>query len=197
MDLKVIFIILILILIYQIYLKKETFIRSVIDSRAYQVKEQYHDKERAADLLAIINQRNLTFIQYIDKKYKGTMGRGADIAKRLKSRYDPNNLRENLPRTSNFSDTSYTEDKGKVIALCLRDKEQKKLHDLNILMFVSLHELAHIATIEYDHGIHFWNNFKFMLQDAVALGVYTPVDYRKNPINYCGLDVNDNPLFNL
>jgi hypothetical protein len=34
-----------------------------------------------------------------------------------------------------------------------------------------------------------------MLENAVADGIYTPVDYSKNPSEYCGLTIDSNPFF--
>ena len=32
----------------------------------------------------------------------------------------------------------------------------------------------------------FWTNFKFMLKEADMADVYRPVDYKNDPITYCG-----------
>lgn len=95
--------------------------------------------------------------------------------------------------------TSYTQDK-KTLILCLRKKHknnsgENELHDINTIMFVVLHELSHMANNEYDHPPSFWLLFKFILMNAVECGIYEPVDYRKHPINYCGLDLGYNPLY--
>jgi hypothetical protein len=70
-----------------------------------------------------------------------------------------------------------------------------KLIDINTLMFVALHELTHLMTESIGHKQEFWNNFKFMLKHASEEGIYDPVDYSKSPTDYCGLMIDDNPLF--
>jgi hypothetical protein len=95
--------------------------------------------------------------------------------------------------------TSYTEDKKRLI-LCLRKKQANKrgeyeLHDINTIMFVVLHELSHMMNNTWGHPAEFWELFKFMLENAVEINIYTPVDYSKYPINYCGLEITFNPLF--
>ena len=62
---------------------------------------------------------------------------------------------------------------------------------------VGLHELAHIANDTIGHDDKFWNNFKFLLERAKKIGVYTPIDYKKKPKQYCGMTIHDNPLFDL
>ena len=62
-------------------------------------------------------------------------------------------------------------------------------------MFVSIHELAHIGTKDIGHTFKFWENFKFLLECARDIKIYTPENYNEFPINYCGLDITHNPLF--
>jgi hypothetical protein len=72
---------------------------------------------------------------------------------------------------------------------------RNKLIDINTLTFVALHELSHIMTESIGHKQEFWTNFKFMLKHAVKEGIYEPIDYSKSPEDYCGLMIDDNPLF--
>ena len=43
----------------------------------------------------------------------------------------------------------------------------------------------------------YWQNFKFLLENAKAANIYQPVDYKKNPKEYCGMTLNDNPYYDL
>ena len=63
-------------------------------------------------------------------------------------------------------------------------------------MFVALHELAHIGTKEIGHTTTYWENFKWILQQAALIKIYIPIDYKNNPKNYCGMEITDNPYFN-
>ena len=65
---------------------------------------------------------------------------------------------------------------------------------LNTITFVALHEMAHIITKSIGHTDKFWKNFKFLLQQAIKLGIYKKVDYSANPKTYCGMKVTDTPL---
>jgi len=79
------------------------------------------------------------------------------------------------------SDQSFTEDKSRMY-LCLYD-EKGKYYDYNMLMYVALHELAHVISkqVDPDHKTQeFRDNFDFLLKRAAAKGVYDP----DKPINY-------------
>jgi hypothetical protein len=94
-------------------------------------------------------------------------------------------------------DTSYSENKGQRIVVCLRDKTRAPdypLIDINTIMFVMLHEMAHLMTETIGHTPEFWQNFKRILHDAVKIGIYTPVNYSRQPTPYCGMTITDSPL---
>ena len=155
--------------------------------------EQFHlvrdlpDKEEAAKMLAEIKRRLKLLIKYCIQNNAGN----PDI-QLLSKRFNENNIQE-----TDLSDggTSYSIDKGKEIHLCIRNKEDAKIHHINLLMFVTIHELAHIMSTSYGHNNEFGENFKYLLKQAVKTGVYQAVDYSKNAVKFCGMDVNDNPLF--
>ena len=89
------------------------------------------------------------------------------------------------PRVSELtfkaSNESFTEDK-KHVFLCLKDKNGN-YYDYNMLMYVSLHELAHAfsQSVDEEHtSAEFKNNFKILLDKAHQIGVYDP----NKPLNY-------------
>lgn len=97
--------------------------------------------------------------------------------------------------------TSYAEDKRTLI-LCLRHKKPNKdgvyeLHDIQTCVFVLLHELAHCMNDKMQHTeeSNFWPLFKFLLVNATECGIYTPSDYSKKPISYCGMELSYNPYY--
>lgn len=116
----------------------------------------------------------------------------------LINRYDAEQIYEISP-LNKANLTSYTQDK-KTLILCLRKKEknakgENELHDINTIMFVVIHELAHMMNDLWGHKMNFWILFKFMLKNSVECGIYTPVNYANKPINYCGLLLTYNPLY--
>lgn len=76
---------------------------------------------------------------------------------------------------------SYTINKKKVY-LCLKD-ENGEYYDENMLMFVAIHELAHVICDEIGHTDKFQSIFQELLNKASDLQIYDP---NVAPIqNYC------------
>jgi hypothetical protein len=150
----------------------------------------------ATHLLYQVNDKITSLINFLNKKYNGTNNiRLKEGLLRINDRYHINRLIENVPNIFN-SDTSYTVNKGEVIAICLRHKNNlNKFHDLNLITFVTIHELAHIFSIGYGHDEEFWENFKFLLNEAIINGIYDNEDYSKTPKYYCGMNVHYNPMY--
>jgi len=144
----------------------------------------------AADLLAHVTKKCRELVDYVGKKYPND----PDV-KRLVEGFNPQRISETLP-TSEL--TAYSENKGEKIAFCLnKTKNSSTLIDVNTLTFVALHELSHIMTKTIGHKQEFWQNFKFLLENATAANIYQPVDYKKNPQGYCGMTITDNPYYDL
>ena len=81
-----------------------------------------------------------------------------------------------------------------------RCKIHKHIHHRqkrNTLMFVALHELSHIATKSVGHTTEFWENFKFLIQNAEKINIYKPQNYKEKPQKYCGMTISDSPYFDL
>lgn len=82
--------------------------------------------------------------------------------------------------------SSYTEDKT-IIYLCLRD-ENGKYYPVNTLIYVTLHEIAHLLNKEdYGHTPAFHKMFDKLLCDAAAKGIYDPS--KPHASWYCGVDI--------
>ncbi len=94
----------------------------------------------------------------------------------------------------NSNYTSYSVNKGEELVFCLRCKSTNKLHDINLLTYVAVHEMAHTACPESGHTRLFNKIFRFMLQNAVRIGLYIYDDYSKRPIEYCGMKLYTNIL---
>ena len=61
------------------------------------------------------------------------------------------------------------------------------------MMFVLIHELAHIMTKENGHPPIFWKNMGYLLEEAKKVGIYIPVDYSREPVDYCGTLIDKTP----
>jgi predicted metal-dependent hydrolase len=86
--------------------------------------------------------------------------------------------------------TSYSVNKGEELSFCLKSKKTGDLHQINLLMYVAIHELAHIACPEIGHGELFKTIFKKFAEEATKCGVYTKEDFNQNPTEYCGMIVS-------
>ena len=111
--------------------------------------------------------------------------------RRLVKKYRPSKISESLPNT-NY--TSYSVNKGEKIVFCIRSKKTHKLVGINTMMFVAIHELAHVMTKSVGHTEEFWDNMKYLLKKGIKIGVYKAIDYKKNPVPYCGTEITDSPL---
>jgi hypothetical protein len=162
---------------------------SDVDGKRYCVRERLK-MELAANLLASVTQKLKDLVIYCAKKFPDN-----ENVQRMVQKFNPTKISETLP-TSEY--TAYSENKGQKLAFCLnKEKNGSKLIDINTLTFVAIHELAHIMTISEGHKQEFWQNFKFLLEQAKASNIYDPVDYKKNPESYCGMDISDNPYYDL
>ena len=160
---------------------------SDVDGETYCVRER-SKMELAANLLAKVTQNMKDLVEYCGKKFPDD-----ERIHRLVQKFNPKKVSETLP-TSEY--TAYSENKGEKLAFCVdKKKGGTKLIDINTLTFVAIHELSHVMTESEGHKQEFWQNFKFMLEQAKASGIYNPVDYKKNPQPYCGMDITDNPYY--
>jgi hypothetical protein len=188
-----IFLAFVLFLCLIIYYQSDAFdlkcIISSKDGNRYCVRES-EKMELAANLLADVTQKMKDIVEYLKKTHPNN-----PRTKRLVQGFNPKKVSETLP-TSEL--TAYSENKGEKLAFCLNTtKNGSKLIDINTLTFVALHELSHIATVSVGHKQEFWQNFKWILENAKEAGIYSPVDYKKYPEKYCGMDINDNPYYDL
>ena len=76
---------------------------------------------------------------------------------------------------------SYTINKEKIY-LCLKD-ENGHYYNKNMLIYVTLHELAHVLNDDIGHTDSFHEKFEELLDKATELGIYNP----SIPVidNYC------------
>ena len=184
---------LILFISIKIYLDSDNFnlkcINSVSDGNKYCVRER-SKITLAVDKLAIVTQKLKKLVSHLGDTYPER-----NNVKRLVTGFNPTKIVETLP-SSEF--TAYSENKGDKIAFCLdTEKNSGNLIDDNTLTFVGIHEIAHIATESVGHTNEFWTNFKFLLQEASKIKIYTPEDYKKKNKKYCGMELTDNPYFDL
>jgi hypothetical protein len=180
-------------------------VKSNIDNKEYLVRKVLpscpYTATQAADILAILSQKCTEFIKTLNNKYMNEDKQKSKdnenienkmFIERLTKNFHPNSLSES---SSYHKGTSYSLNKGEKIVLCLRQKDDNSFVDMNTLMFVFLHELAHLGTVENKtHSPIFDRNFKFILKEAIDHNLYSYHDYNTQPVIYCGKPITQNPL---
>ena len=159
-------------------------VKSTIDNKEYMVQDK-KDSQEAANLIAVIRQRLVLLVENLIKTHPSDDPRIV----MLKANFNPNSLKEG-EEDSGY--TSYSINKGEQIVLCLRNKDA--LVDINTMMFVVLHELTHIATESIGHTPEFWDNFKWILEESINIGIYQKKDYDRESVEYCGMTITSTPL---
>lgn len=164
------------------------FIIKLLRGRQQEVLQTFEDHSDAKILLDSLKLDATRLVDSITKKNPDDIG-----FKQLKDRFKSSEIFEGVPGSTDFT---YTENKGDKIVLCLRDPEKDNvIHTKNTVLFPLIHELAHIADVNYDpgHGANFRKYFRLLLDEAIKLGIYQHVDFKVTPVNYCGVTVSNNP----
>jgi hypothetical protein len=166
-----------------------SYVKSTVDDNSYLVRN-LPDKLEAANRLAEVRSRILRLMTHF-KQSKTDNQIALDILKNFDA--DPTRFSESTPDSSY---TSFTLNKGEKIHVCLRQKNSSQdLVDVNVLTFVTLHEVGHIGTREIGHTPLFWNNFAWILKQAEELGIYEFQNFAEQPVPYCGISITDQPKY--
>lgn len=174
--------------IYQNADTKECIKVSSLFNRDAKVRNS-SDSEISATVLNYIDALYRSMIRHLAHKYKGNK-EVEFLISNFRKRYNRELIFEGSPETSA---TSYLVNK-KMYVICLRD-EHGKIHDLDTITMVALHELAHMLINDAHHTPYFMKIHKFLLKEALEIGVYNNPDYNSKPVKYCGqiiLDENIN-----
>ena len=188
----VMMVVFVLFICYKLYYESDMFqlkcIVSTVDGDKYCVRER-SNLQPAVDLLAVTTEKMVALVEYLK-----TNDPEDDRVKRLVKNFNSSKIVEILP-TSEY--TAYSENKGRKIAFCLNKKKEDNDHliDEHTLMFVAIHEMAHVASLSIGHDSEFWTNFKYLLGKADESNIHKPTNYRKENTEYCGMTITDNPYF--
>jgi hypothetical protein len=188
MEIKInesILISIIIIFIYILYIIKKNRLTLVETNNSKFMVYNDENKIESAKLLSILVDRMYKLRNYLinnKKKYEEYEEYINLLEKNLNT--ERTTIYENIP-DSNL--TSYTINKGEELGFCLKSKITGKFHDINLLMYVAIHEMAHIACPEIGHDELFKNIFMFLTIEAINMGLYKKTDYESNNIEYCGM----------
>ena len=174
-------VIIVIILVVVLLSRKKVLVKSNVDGLYYSVLDEQRNQD-VADALAEINKRVGLLAEAIQDPI---------VKQALKSKYSYKIISEAV-RAEGM--TSYTINK-KNIHVCVRSpKDLEKVYDINTLMYVVIHELAHLIAKGIGHEDEFRSLFRHLLKEAVVSGVYTVQDYSATPVEYCGMTLASNIL---
>ena len=175
-------VIIIFMIVQRIHKNKDILqITSKIDGREYIVRK-LPDGREAAERLANINKKVILLIGSLKEKDR----EGISM---LKDNFNPDQLSET---GLGAKYTSYSVNKWEEIAICVRQPDNTFIDD-NTVMFVVIHELAHVMTKSVGHTQEFWDNMAYLLERAEELNIYVPKNYKESPVDYCGMEINTTP----
>jgi len=179
--------IILLYVYYHIWTFDATYVRSPLDNGEYLV-QNLDQKEEATYILSLMHQKiNMLrehFLTVKDSSYAPYQSYITQFCDRIKGI----KLYENAP---DGKYTSFTINKGDEMGLCLRSRKTGLLHDQNLITYVVLHELSHVACPEQDHTELFKKIFIFMIGTAAKMNIYVIQDYQLNPQEYCGMTLDE------
>ena len=187
------------IIIYKLVYKSRIVTVEAFDKMPYLVND-LPDSQTAANVLARIMIIMNTLVTKIIYEYDNNQNSNTEedhkyikYVRTIKTRL-PNVKISESPLNSKF--TSYSVNKGEELVFCIRCKTSRKIHSLNELLYVSIHEIAHIGCPEIGHTELFRLINLYLLKKAVCYGLYIYVDYFENNKNYCGMTLSSTILPN-
>ncbi len=172
------------------------YIKSDIDNQVYLIRrgniKNIEFLKESANKLALINKNIGILIEHLNKNYPGNKDKLYFVPK-LNENYNSNIISE-APIDPRY--TTYTINKSD-IHICLRTRDNfERLYDINILMYVMLHELAHLCNFDFQgrpilgHGLEFQYIFKCLVEEAIKLNIYSYQNYENEPEEYCGMMIS-------
>lgn len=178
----------ILLIIYYFNRNNGIYVKSHFDNDYYLVAEG-KNKQKFADTLASLKINTKKLVKFM-KNPKNTSPEMLVYVNRLANKL------KSMAFDQNLSDkyTAYMINKEDLV-MCITSKTDGSIHDINLLMYVIAHEMSHAMVLKYDnHGPEFKKVFKFVTESAVKAGLFKPINFEINPVEYCGLTINSNIL---
>ena len=189
-ELTLLMICILMIFFYMNFLRQKLYLEKIRanNGNEYLVRN-LPDKVKAANKLGSISDSLKNLVNGLNENDDSK----SEYIKNLKESFNPEYITENIPGSIYVA---YSVNKGEELSLCIRDKDTEAFIDNNTIIFVAIHELSHIMTPETGHTPLFWDNMKFLLEQASSQGIYMHVDYSQSPVEYCGMDINSTPMNN-
>lgn len=162
--------------------QRMTWVCSKRTGKWYFVKN-VEQKQDVADLLAMLELRLHVFIE-----------KASDLAPEdvrllnIRQRWSGT-----LCEVENGKEAAYSLGKN-ALHLCVREQNGSLTSNINALMFILFHELAHIATDDIGHTPTFWKNMTWVLELAHKTETYDADDHSPETTTVCGQALGESPL---
>lgn len=185
------FVILLFIIIIYFYFNKTNVVyvanKNSSNNKTYLVRN-VPDKEAAVITLSKMEDNLKLLIKYLmsDASVKNNAEMYGYIST-INDKIDSVEIQES---TADSMHTSYSLNKGELLVFCIRSKETFKIHDMNELMYVAIHEIAHIGCPEVGHTDLFFKINTYLIDKAIQYGIYNYVNYGLHNVTYCGMTLS-------
>ena len=169
----------------KIQVKRDTFI--TVQKRK---NENPAIAKKIAIQLNIVREKGNQIVNYC---YKNNLP-NKTVADRLYKRWSKITSKKNGIRETAAGEKSaaYVLNKGDQLRMCVRKRnDPTKLEDSNTMIFVLLHELAHLMCVKYGHGREFQDHFAYITRKAVEQGIYRYQNFSENSSSYCGTKITN------
>jgi hypothetical protein len=142
-------------------------------------------------LILEANQRLSYFIRWLEKSRDPSI-QNDPIVQRLVQRWRRKGtyVRAIPPH---LGVAAFTKDKGDELTLCI-PHDQREHKNIDTVMFVLTHELAHMASESWQHNREFKANFQRLLRLAVRAKIYKFQNFSSaTPGSFCGTAIKHTP----
>lgn len=183
---EIIIIIVILVIVYLLAFKDDRVLVRSSDGTEFMVNQTSPENlAKKAELLAKVNSKA--------KKLVGEMNINNYPSQKISTRLYKRCKNIKINECQN-GEAGYTINKGQIICVCC--EKDNVVNNEREVMFVILHELAHVMSNEYGHGLEFQENFDYITKYAAKLELWEVTDYSKNNTDICGVLVTSGPCDN-
>ena len=190
-----------LCILFNAFYDSNVWHKSTLNGKLYKVKKDGMETV-TANKLALVEYKLNMLCDIVCKNVINKMIFVHGAVEKLRRRWPKIKIREVSPGEP---EAAYVLNKGPDMRFCVQNKNSTIGEKDNLMMFVAIHEMAHIMSDSFGHGPEFIKNFKGLLDVATTNYItnpitqqreliYTPRDFNTQPTQYCGTKINRNVM---